>query len=950
MSRQTPIHDQAQIYIYVSGRFRIEKQTQTLQLSTRKTESLLAYLVLHPGSHGREKLAALFWGDSSDTEARNSLRNALSVLNKKIGRDLLSVDRQSVSINPDYPLWVDVLEFESQAVEFLAAPASDLNQVNIELYTNDLLMDLYDEWIFPLREHYRSLFIKTLLQLTQQMRSQSEYEKAIEHAYKVITFDPSNERAHQQIMFCHAAVGNRNAALEQYKECQRILTEELGVEPAPETTALYEWIKQSPVETNPLEARITNLPLSITSFIGRKRELTEIRQRLSSTRLLTIAGPGGSGKTRLALQVGTELLDSFEDGVWWVDLTALTDKALVPNAIAKSLGVHENAHQPLNETLAHFLHSRHLLLILDNCEHLIEPCAQIIHFLGERCSRLTILATSRESLNVTGEQIWQIPTLSLPDSQKITLIDLLLGYEGIRLFVERARSADSNFTLTEQNASFVTRICSRLDGIPLAIELAAARTKLLTPEQIAARLDDRFHLLTNGSRIAPPRHQTLQAVMDWSYELLNEKEQRLFRSLAVFSGSWDLDATETICSANGHLEKNEILDLLSNLVDKSLVIREGDQKGRTRYRMLETIRQYALEELFRSGESHEAQKRHLSHYLKVVETIESHLGFFLADGEMLAWLGVLIPEHDNLRAAIAFCEENPSQAEAGLKMAGDLHWYFLINNRLSEGREWISKLRAREATVSPPVQAQACLTSGFLACWQGDFASARPELEASLKLFEEMNNGAGVAFSLHGLGFAANGLGEHVTASQCFSRCLQIATEIDDKWLASIALHFIAIGTSFQGNYELARFQFEESINLMKEGHGNAQGIAFSEFHLGRIARIQCDFASAGRHHTAGLELFARMGDRRGIGYSLFGFACLAYTQEDPQRAATLLGAVDAIRDDLGVLLETVLQIEYEQTYSAVRELLGEESFRIARTNGHEMPLEHTIQFALNPG
>jgi predicted ATPase len=949
MSRQISAQDLTPIRIKLLGRFYIEQQAQLIQLSTRKTESLLAYLVLHPQPHGREKLAALFWGDSSDTEARNSLRNALAVLNKKLGHDFLLVDRQSVSVNPEYPIQVDALEFEAQAANYLAAPTSDPHLVNIKLYQNDLLSDFYDEWIFPLREHYRSLFIKTLLLIAQQMRSQSDYEKAIDHARKVITFDPANERAHQQIMFCHTAMGNRNAALKQYEECHQTLMEELGVDPTAETLALYEWIKQTPAETNPIETRITNLPISLTSFIGRKRELNEIKEKLMSTRLLTLTGPGGSGKTRLAIQLGTDLIDSFKHGVWWVDLTALTDTSLAPHSIAKSLGVREVAGQSLIETIAHFLHSKHLLLILDNCEHLIEPCTYIAHYLSERCDQLKILATSREALSVAGEQTWLVPTLSLPAPQKISVIDLLLEYEGIRLFVERARTVNTDFALTEQNASFVTQICSRLDGIPLAIELAAARTKLLAPEQIAERLNDRFQLLTNGSRTAPARHQTLRTVMDWSYDLLNEKEQRLFRSLAVFSGSWDLDATERVGSANGHLEKSEIINLLSNLVDKSLVIREGDQNGRARYRMLETIREYALEVLDDSGESYEMQKYHLDHYLKLVEAANAHLGFFLPDQETLTWLGVLIPEHDNLRAAIAFCEANPSYTEAGLKMAGCLHWYFLVHNHLSEGRDWIRKLQANKTAISPSVQAQAYLTSGFLACWQGDFTSARPNLQTSLNLFEEVQDGAGMAFSLHGLGFAANGLGEHAEAGQCFGRCLQTAREINDKWLISIALHFIAIGTSFQGNYELARSQFEECINLMQEGHGTAQGIAFSEFHIGRIARIHGDFESSFDHHKTGLELFMRMGDLRGIGYSLFGFACLAQAEGNPQRAAKLFGAMDSIRDNLGALLEAVLRLEYEQTHSVVREMLGEELFTVMWTEGHSMAVEQIVHLALSP-
>jgi tetratricopeptide (TPR) repeat protein len=364
--------------------------------------------------------------------------------------------------------------------------------------------------------------------------------------------------------------------------------------------------------------------------------------------------------------------------------------------------------------------------------------------------------------------------------------------------------------------------------------------------------------------------------------------------------------------------------------------------------MLETIRQYALEALMRLGEAHDLQKHHLDHYLRLVESSNAHLGFFLPDQETLTWLGVLIPEHDNLRAAITFCEVNPSYAEAGLKMAGSLHWYFLVHNHLSEGRDWINKLQANKSRYFPNIQAQAYLTSGFLACWQGDFTSARPNLQTSLKLFEELQDGAGMAFSLHGLGFAANGLGEHAEAGQCFGRCLQTAREIDDKWLISIALHFIAIGTSFQGNYELARSQFEECIKLMQEGHGTAQGIAFSEFHLGRIARIHGDFEAAFVHHKTGLELFMRMGDLRGIGYSLFGFACLAQAEENLQRAAKLFGAMDSIRENLGDLLEVVLQNEYEHTRAVVQEMLEEELFTELWNEGHGMAVEQAVHFALS--
>lgn len=945
MPRSTPVTEPKHLRIYLFGRFRIERASESIQLPTRKTEALLAYLVLNPDKHAREKVAALFWGDSSDTEARNSLRNALAVLNKKIDRDLLLADRQTIELNSEYPLWVDVLEFEKGASAYLADPALDVEQINLDLYQGNLLADFYEDWIFPLREHYRSLFLDILLQMTQAMRSQSEYERASEFARKALTVDQANERAHQHLMFCYMAQGNRSAALRQYETCQQALWEELAVKPSNATAALYEWIKQAPTEVKPFEAQITNLPIPLTSFIGRKHETAAVKKLLASTRLLTLTGPGGSGKTRLAIQVATDLLDAFEDGVWWVELGALTDELLVPQVIARALGAQESANQPLRESLAHFLRSKNLLLVLDNCEHLIEACAQITEALLEACPQLKIITTSREPLNILGENIWQVPTLSSPDPEHVSLVDLLMDFESIRLFVERASAVNQDFAPTESNASFVAQVCHRLDGIPLAIELAAAHVKVLTPEQIAARLDDRFRLLTGGSRTALPRHQTLRAAIDWSYDLLTDHERALFRRLGVFSGGWMLEAAEAVCSDG--IEAHEILDQLTSLVDKSMVIRESGLEGSSRFRMLETIREYSREKLLDSGEKSQIRKQHFDYYFGLAESANPHLGFFLPDMELVSWLGTLGAELDNLRSALDFSLVEPSLSEAGLKMAGNLHWFWLAQGQLAEGRDWLDRLLERSNTMPKPVQAQAWLTAGFLNCWQGDFASARASLERSLQLFEAMKEKSGIAFSLHGLGFAANGLGDHAKAGSLFMRSLKIARKIDDKWLLSFTLHFNAIGTSFRGDHELARAQFEECIDLIKQGIGNAQGKAFSLFHLGRIARLQGDYALASAKHAEGIRMFWQMGDRRGLGYSLSGFACLAFAEEEIERAARLFGAVDSIREELGSLLEVILETEYQQAKEATRELLGEDDFNTRWSKGYEMPMEEAVQFAL---
>jgi DNA-binding SARP family transcriptional activator len=337
--------------------------------STRKTVSLLAYLLLHRHRmHSREKLAALFWGGVSDQKARHSLRTALSSLRKEIKAELLITNRETVQVNPDISVWVDAQQLEMDSTAASKGEPKDLQDA-IALYRGDLLVDFYDDWILRKRLHYRNLYLDLLLHMTQLMRSRSEYERAIGYAKRVLQYDPADERAHQHLIFCHLANGDRGAAVRQYEDCRRVLQEELAVEPSSETTALYQWLRQTPVESN--EARITNLPIPLTSFIGRTREMARVKYILAQARLVTLTGPGGSGKTRLAIQVASDLVDSFSDGVWWVDFAPLIDEALVPQTVAKVVGVQEVHNMPLRETLVNTLRHRSLLLVLDNCEHLV---------------------------------------------------------------------------------------------------------------------------------------------------------------------------------------------------------------------------------------------------------------------------------------------------------------------------------------------------------------------------------------------------------------------------------------------------------------------------------------------------------------------------------------------------------------------------------------------------
>jgi len=414
MARKFSSSTSSPLRLSLLGTSRIERGAQMIHLPTRKIESLLAYLVLHPEPHPREKLAALLWGDVTDAQARGSLRKALTLLRKYLGSEILLADREAVQLNPGLSLWCDAREFHAQATGFLTSASADPSAVDIELYRGDLLADFYDDWIMPERERYRALYLETLLQLTQAKRSRSEYARAIELAQKILISDAANERAHQHLMFCYLATGKRSEALKQYKECERALEIELDVEPAPETTALFEWIQQTPSERKSPVALITNLPIPLSSFVGRKQEMTEIKRWLSRTRLLTLTGAGGCGKTRLAIQVATDLVDSFKDGVWWVDLAPLSDAALVPQMAAKALGLRGEPNEPLMETLRRHLRPKQLLFVLDNCEHLVDACAQLAEGLLKACPALKIMITSREALGLIGETVWRVPSLPLP--------------------------------------------------------------------------------------------------------------------------------------------------------------------------------------------------------------------------------------------------------------------------------------------------------------------------------------------------------------------------------------------------------------------------------------------------------------------------------------------------------------------------------------------------------
>jgi predicted ATPase/class 3 adenylate cyclase len=682
-----------------------------------------------------------------------------------------------------------------------------------------------------------------------------------------------------------------------------------------------------------LEAFAHNLPIQVTSFVGREAEIAEVKRLLTATRLLTLTGAGGCGKTRLALQVAADLLEGEDDGAWFVDLAPLTDPALLAQTVASVLGIREEPGRPLAQTVVDALLPRKLLLILDNCEHVLEASAALAGTIMRRCPGVQILATSRERLNLPGETAYRIPSLSAPDPSTLnTELFTLTQYEAVRLFIDRAIAVVPAFVVTNENAPAVAEVCHRLDGIPLAIELAAARVRVLPAEQIAARLDDRFRLLTGGSRASLPRQQTLRALIDWSYDLLSEPEQALLRLLSVFAGGWTLEAVEAVCSGvqegamrgaedlnartPERLNADEVLDLLTSLVDKSLAQYE-ERAGGGRYRLLETIRQYARERLEAEGEAAAAQARHGDWFLSLAERAEPELW----GPRQVEWLDRLEQEHDNLRAALSWCGktldssqwlvDGPATAgskldrhssepttnhqpqttavEKGLRLGGALWRLWELRGYLGEGREHLTAMLALPgAETRTAVRARALRSAGAMAYCQGDCGAVRSYCEEALAIFREIGDRSGIGWSLNYLRWTATFQGDDETARTLAEESLAAFREAGDQpgitWgLCSLAWGGLAVG----GDRETARALAEESLRISR-AIGYKEAMAWSIGLLGDLGYYAGDYGTARALWEESLTMLRELGHSRAISLWLFDIAELTRAQKDYGEARAL--------------------------------------------------------------
>jgi non-specific serine/threonine protein kinase len=724
-------------------------------------------------------------------------------------------------------------------------------------------------------------------------------------------------------------------------------------------------------------ARIPDtLPRPLTSFIGRQKEISAVSQTLASTRLLTLVGAGGCGKTRLARAIAAASFDAWPDGVWWIDLAPLTDPALVVQVIAAALHVAEKPSQSLLDLLCSHLSVASSLLIFDNCEHLIERCAQVAQTLLSACPALTILATSRETLNISGETVYAVPCLTLPDDRDS--FDAIAQSEAVQLFVERVRAVEPGFTLTQATVAATVAICRRLDGLPLAIELAASRVRMLSPDAIAERLTSAISLLIGGSRTALPRHQTLRATLDWSYALLPEAEARLFQRLAVFTGGFTLEGAEAVGEGDGEMD---VLRLLGYLIDKSLVVvqrvpNERDSQsgqGDPRYHLLEILRQYGVEKLNASSQLEDARSRHFAYYLQLAEQAETEL----EGAAQLQWLNRIEWEHDNIRAALRWSIEQ-ARDDSAARLASRIWRFWLVRGYLSEGRSWLrqalelapersltracallvlSILTYYHESYSAAITlveealalfrelddtkglATAVLNAGILALGHGDYAKAIACFEESLPLCAQVNYTHGAVLSLSSMGQAALNLGEYARAQALGIQSVAMARASGDNRIVAGCLTDLGVTLFTQGEHARALPHFEESLAIRRL-HGDKGGAAHTLLYLGRVALAQGQPADAHAHFQESLALRLAIGDLEGQAAALEGLGALATYAGDGATAAHCFGAAVAARERASAVVLAPDRAFTERWIAAARDLLGEEAFARELTAGRALSPE----------
>jgi predicted ATPase/DNA-binding SARP family transcriptional activator/DNA-binding CsgD family transcriptional regulator len=944
----------------------------------KKAASLMKLLALAPGHRlHRERAMDLLWPESGKKAASNNLRQTLHLARRTLHPDpqinsrYLSVSGEQLLMCPHGRLWVDVEAFEEASDTARRSKDPSAYRAAIELYSGELLPeDRYEEWAEDRRQGLRQRFLSLLVELAglyEERGTDEDLAPAVQALQRALAEEPTNEESHVALMRMYALSGRQGEALRQYGRLSEALSSELSTEPSASARTLRDEIATgrfpedptraagSPTEpsgepageTSGGGARSHNLPAQRTSFVGREREMLEVKRALAMTRLLTLSGAGGSGKTRLALEVGRDLVGAYPDGVWMVELSPLTEGALVPQAVAKAVKVAEQPGRSLTESLVEALRQKKMLLVLDNCEHLIESAARLADTLLASCPHLRVFATSRETLDVEGELVWRVDPLSVPDAdpeahRTPAAAGELERYEAVRLFVERARLRSPHFELTEENAGAVAQICHGLEGMPLAVELAAARVWALSLKQILERLEDSLKLLRGDSRSAPQRQRTLRATLEWSYNLLSEGEQMLLRRLSVFTGGWTLEAAEETVGAREDAGEEDVLDLISKLVDKSLVIAEVRSGEVRRYRLLEPVRQYAIERLEQSGEADDFRHRHAAFFLALAEEAEPEL----RGAQQQEWAERLETDHDNMRAALSWSLE--SESETALRLGGALARFWEIRSHHLEGSRWIEAALHQSDHAEGSVRAKALSEAGTFAWHRGDYEQATVFHGEALELYRQVGDEGNAAFALLCLGVQDLEQGEHERARPFFEEALKISRELGHKRNIVYALHNLAEVARHTGYYEQARTLGMEAVAVSQE-MDDKWSEARNFVWLGIVTVYKGDdYEEAAGFLEEGFALLREVGDWEWVAYALDSFAGIAGAKGQGERAARLFGAAEALRKSIGAPLHGTDLPDYERSVAAARAEVDEAAWEAAFAQGMAMSAEEAAEYDLS--
>jgi len=914
-----------------------------IQLGGRRQRQLLALLLLEPGRPVPvDRLTDELWAGRAPPGADTTLRSYVSRLRKALGADA-AITRGDAAYVLDVPRGqIDRQEFQRLIEEGreafdrgAARRAGQRLRSALELWNGRPFGELADEGVLRLEadrlEELRLLALEERIETDLALGVDAELVGEVE---AILDRHPYRERLWRQLMLALYHAGRQAEALAAYRRARATLDDELGLEPSEELRALEQSIlRQEVPSAQPPEER-TNLRAPLTSFIGRERELAAIERLLAAERLVTLTGVGGVGKTRLALEAAMRAALDFPDGVYFVDFSGLAEPSLVAGHVAAALDVHERADAPVSEQLAGRLRDAGLLLVLDNCEHLREVCGELVQSLLGGCPRLVVLSTGREPLGVPGEIDYSVQPLEVPPSGASS--DKLQSADAVRLFLSRARAVRPQLADDASVVSSVADICRDLDGLPLAIELAAARAKALSLDDIAVRLADRFRFLVSWRRLTPARHRTLREAMDWSYDLLSDDEKHLLARLSVFAGGFTLDAAASTCLDG---DSGRAVDPIARLVDASLVVAE-ERGGATRYRLLETVRQYAAERLEETGGVDEVRDRHAEWFLTLAEEAEPQL----SGDEQTRWFATLDAEADNLRSALAYLSaRGRSETQLRLTIALSRFWY--VRGHLAEARQWLEQAIADGDDHDPALRRRAFTAAAAVALLQGEYGASTAFAEQALVAARGTDDRRLVANGLSNLGAIVLAAGDHERAAAVLEEAVALARDVGDTRIAALAINNLGDLALTVGDYARAEPLFEESLALLR-ARGDTSNISRSLFNLGAVA-LQSDRLedAAPRFHES-LTLAEEAGDKEDLAWCLEGVAALAAANGSGEGAAVLLGAAGALLESMGAAFKPFERRLHDETEAGARGLCGSPRFEAEAKNGAALELAEALAYA----